>query len=62
VDLPIPGKGTSFGTLELAQALGDFASLDVAARRALHVHLPVPERALLQPVLDGLLDRVDRSP
>jgi glucose-6-phosphate isomerase len=28
------------GTLELAQALGDFKSLDPAGRRAVHVHLP----------------------
>ena len=40
--LPIPGEAFSFGTLELAQALGDFASLDATGRRALHVHLPRP--------------------
>ena len=34
---PIPGEPFSFGTLELAQALGDFASLDATGRRALHV-------------------------
>ena len=39
-DLEIPGEPFTFGTLELAQALGDFASLDAAGRRALHVHLP----------------------
>ena len=38
-----PGEPFSFGTLELAQALGDFASLDAAGRRALHVHLPAPD-------------------
>ena len=27
-DVPIPGEPFSFGTLELAQALGDFASLE----------------------------------
>ena len=41
-DVPIPGEPFSFGTLELAQALGDFASLDATGRRALHVHLPAP--------------------
>lgn len=39
-DLPIPEAPYSFGTLEMAQALGDFQSLDRAKRRAAHVHLP----------------------
>jgi hypothetical protein len=39
-DLPIPGAPYSFGTLEMAQAVGDFTSLDREHRRALHVHLP----------------------
>ena len=43
-DLPIPGEPFSFGTLELAQAIGDFASLDAAGRRAVHAHLPSPDR------------------
>ena len=43
-DLDIPGEPFTFGTLELAQALGDFASLDAAGRRALHVHLPAADR------------------
>ena len=59
-DLPIPGKTFSFGTLELAQALGDFASLDTAGRRALHVHLPAPEPALVARIADSLLDRLPR--
>ena len=42
-DLPIPGEPFSFGTLELAQAIGDFSALDAAGRRAMHVHLPAPE-------------------
>jgi glucose-6-phosphate isomerase len=55
VDLPIPGEPFSFATLELAQALGDFASLDDAGRRALHLHLPTPSAPLLRSVLDQLL-------
>ena len=43
VDLPIPGEAFSFGTLELAQAIGDFQSLDATGRRALHLHLPEPD-------------------
>jgi len=59
-DLPIPGKPFSFGTLEFAQALGDFASLDTAGRRALHVHLPAPEPGLVARIADSLLDRLPR--
>lgn len=39
-DLPVPGAPYSFGVLELAQALGDFQSLDAAGRRVMHAHLP----------------------
>ena len=60
-DLPIPGEVFSFGTLELAQALGDFASLDAATRRALHVQMPAPDRRLLREVMDALLERLPRS-
>ncbi|OFW18021.1 MAG: hypothetical protein A3F69_03265 [Acidobacteria bacterium RIFCSPLOWO2_12_FULL_66_10] len=56
-DLTIPGQPFSFGTLELAQALGDFSSLDAAGRRALHVHLPRPDRSLIRNVARMLLDR-----
>ena len=38
-DLPVPDAPYSFGVLELAQALGDFRSLDQAGRRVLHAHL-----------------------
>ena len=54
-DLPIPGEAFSFGTLELAQALGDFASLDATGRRALHVHLPEPDAKLIRVVGESLL-------
>jgi hypothetical protein len=53
-DLPIPGEAFSFGTLELAQALGDFASLDATGRRAVHLHLPAPEVCLLAAALGAL--------
>jgi hypothetical protein len=56
-DLPIPGEPFSFGTLELAQGLGDFASLDATGRRALHVHLPSPDAALIRNLADTLLDQ-----
>ncbi len=59
-DIPIPGESFSFGTLELAQALGDFAALDTTGRRALHVHLPRPDAQLLRQVASLLLERVPR--
>jgi transaldolase/glucose-6-phosphate isomerase len=38
-DLPIPGEKFSFGTLEAAQALGDYESLASRGRRALRISL-----------------------
>ena len=55
-DLQIPGEAFSFGTLELAQAIGDFQSLDAAGRRALHLHLSAPSAAALQTAFDALLE------
>jgi len=54
-DVDIPGQPFTFGTLELAQALGDFNSLDSSNRRAVHVHLPTPDPALLSAAFDWLL-------
>ena len=54
-DLPIPGEPFSFGVLEMAQALGDFESLDKTGRRALHVHLARRDLGLLKRVFDRLL-------
>ena len=56
-DVAIPNQVFSFGTLELAQALGDFSSLDAAGRRAMHVHLPAPDGSLIREVSRVLLDR-----
>jgi hypothetical protein len=47
-DVPIPGEPFSFGVLELAQALGDFQSLDRAGRRALFVQAPRRDRELIE--------------
>jgi len=55
-DLPVPGETFSFGVLELAQALGDLASLDELGRRALHVHLPRADAGLLERCLSRLVD------
>ncbi len=56
IDIPIPGESFAFGTLELAQALGDYASLDAAGRRVLHVHLPKPDPGVLTDTLGALLE------
>jgi glucose-6-phosphate isomerase len=60
-DLPVPGQPFSFGTLELAQALGDFTSLASTGRRALHVHLPSPDPELLRRALWTLVDRLPHA-
>ena len=52
-DVDIPGQPYTFATLERAQALGDFASLDAANRRAIHVHLPAPDRTLARETVDA---------
>jgi hypothetical protein len=54
-DLPIPGEPYSFGVLELAQALGDFESLNRTGRRALHLHLPRRDPALIRSLGDRLM-------
>ena len=54
-DLPIPGQPYSFGTLELAQAVGDFQALDRAGRRGLLILLPGPDPSFLQHVTQILL-------
>jgi len=39
-DIEIPTQGMSFGTLERAQALGDYEALRARGRRVLRIHLP----------------------
>jgi hypothetical protein len=57
-DLPIPGEPFSFATLELAQGLGDFQSLDATKRRALHAHLASPNQASIHDLAEALLVRI----
>ena len=59
-DVDIPGEAFSFGTLEQAQALGDFASLGATERRAVHVHVPSADPASIRRVADALLAHVRR--
>jgi transaldolase/glucose-6-phosphate isomerase len=42
-DIEIPTKGMSFGTLERAQALGDYEALEASGRRVLRLHIPRPD-------------------
>lgn len=51
-DIDIPGQGMSFGTLERAQALGDFEALAARNRRILRIHLTADEG--LRPLLAAL--------
>ena len=44
-DIDIPTQGMSFGTLERAQVLGDYAALQATGRRVLRVHLPSLEES-----------------
>jgi glucose-6-phosphate isomerase len=60
-DVAVPGEPFSFGTLELAQALGDFQSLDHAGRRALHVHLPAPDAGAIRSFAQRLLSGIEQS-
>ena len=55
-DLDIPGQPFSFGTLEQAQALGDFQSLDGTGRRAVFAHLPTAEAAHVRELAAALLE------
>ncbi len=59
-DVPIPGEPFSFGTLELAQAVGDFTSLETAGRRAVHAHLPSPDPGLVRMLAGALLAKLPR--
>jgi hypothetical protein len=55
-DLPIPNEPFSFAVLEMAQAIGDFQSLDKTGRRAMFMHLPRRDAELLRRVFAVLLD------
>ncbi|MCS6995325.1 MAG: bifunctional transaldolase/phosoglucose isomerase [Anaerolineales bacterium] len=53
-DIEIPGQGMTFGTLERAQALGDYEALAARNRRILRIHLEKGN------ALKELLSRMDR--
>ena len=57
-DLPVPGEPYSFGVLELAQAGGDFESLNRTGRRALHLHLPRRDPDLLRRIGERLIQAI----
>ena len=53
--LPIPGEPYSFGGLALAQAVGDFESLNRTGRRALHLRLPRRDPEMLRLIGERLI-------
>ncbi len=53
-DLPIPGMQAGFRTLQRAQALGDFESLDKRDRRGVRVHFPGDPKAGLNALANAL--------
>jgi glucose-6-phosphate isomerase len=57
-DVPIPGEPYGFGTLEMAQAFGDLATLRAAQRRALWLPLEGPAPAAIARVTDALGTRL----
>jgi transaldolase/glucose-6-phosphate isomerase len=46
-DFDIPTEGITFGTLERAQAIGDFEALEARGRRVIRIQLPQPDASLL---------------
>ena len=61
-DLAIPGEPFSFSVLEMAQAVGDFQSLDGTGRRALLVRLPRRDPALLRTLGEMLVGPAEAGP
>jgi len=57
-DVEIPGQPFSFGTLEQAQAIGDFQSLDGTKRRAVFAHLPSADAAHVRELAAALLEKL----
>jgi len=53
-DLPIPGKPYTFGILADAEAKGDMEALQAAGRRAISIHLNVPEENIAKELSDRL--------
>ena len=51
-DLPIPGRGYTFGVVKMAQALGDLQVLSARGRRVLRVHLGADVTAGLEWLTD----------
>jgi RpiB/LacA/LacB family sugar-phosphate isomerase len=58
-DVPIPGAPYSFGTLKMAQALGDLATLRAAQRRALWLPLEGSTAEAIDRLTSALATRLD---
>ena len=53
-DLPIPGQDYGFATLQKAQALGDFRSLNNKNRRVIRIHLEGSVEQALKKINESL--------
>jgi hypothetical protein len=58
VDLPVPGRKYTFGTVKAAQARGDFQVLAERGRRALRVHLGADVSAGLRALREAVAEAV----
>jgi ribose 5-phosphate isomerase B len=57
-DLPIPGERYGFGTLTMAEAVGDLSTLRAAHRRVLWLALPAPAAAAIERLTAALERKV----
>jgi RpiB/LacA/LacB family sugar-phosphate isomerase len=60
-DLPIPGERYGFGTLGLAQALGDLSTLRAGHRRASWLSLATPTAAAIERLTAALEPKITRT-
>lgn len=60
-DIAIPGHKASFGTVELAQALGDIAVLAARGRQVLRIHLRAPGPHGLERLVSRIVTLLERS-
>lgn len=53
-DLPIPGQELTFGSMQTAQALGDYEALTAKGRKVLRIHMKKNIQKHLEELTDGL--------
>jgi transaldolase/glucose-6-phosphate isomerase len=62
VDIAIPGRKAGFGTVELAQALGDMNVLAARGRQVLRIHLQGPGSDGLERLVSRIVALLERKP